>query len=79
MDVDMNEARRRSVTRATTLLNEARELLGICAVEEREYFENMPEGLQSGEKGEAAEAAADILDEAIEELDGAIEKIGEAL
>lgn len=61
--------------------------------DEREYFDNMPESLQGGEKGSAAEAACeqlaaakeavekakDLLDEAIEVLrDDAIGALDEA-
>ena len=37
--------------------------------EEQEYYDNMPESLQSGEKGQAAEAAVNILEEAISKLE----------
>ena len=36
--------------------------------EEREYFDNMPEGLQQSERGQDAEAAADRLTEALDAL-----------
>lgn len=37
--------------------------------QETEYFDNMPESLQSGEKGEAASVAIDHLDTACESLE----------
>lgn len=37
--------------------------------EEQEYFGNMPESLQGGEKGSAAEEAVASMDSAISELD----------
>lgn len=36
--------------------------------EEEEYYENMPEGVQSGEKGENAREAVNALDEALDAL-----------
>ena len=37
--------------------------------EEQEYFDNMPESLQGGEKGDAAQEAVNQLDSAIDALD----------
>lgn len=37
--------------------------------EEQDYFDNMPESLQGGEKGEAAEAAISALETAVDALD----------
>lgn len=52
---------------------------------EQEYFDNMPEGLQSGEKGSAAEQAVsdmedavNILEEAVEAFQTIVEKLEEA-
>lgn len=54
---------------------ELEELLGDIdneKTEERDKFDNMPESLQQGERGQAMEAAADAMDEAYD-------KVGEAL
>jgi hypothetical protein len=40
--------------------------------EEEEALENMPEGLQSSEKGEAAQASIDALDSALNSLDDVV-------
>lgn len=37
--------------------------------EEQEYYDNMPESFQNGEKGSAAEAARDALQNAYDELE----------
>ena len=37
--------------------------------DEQEYYDNMPEPLQGGDKGQAAEAAISILDDVINALD----------
>lgn len=38
--------------------------------EEQEYLDNMPEALQSSDRGEAAEAAVEALDSARDEAEG---------
>ena len=37
--------------------------------EEQEYYDNMPEGLQAGSRGDRAEDALNALDEAVSALD----------
>lgn len=46
--------------------------------EEDEYYNNMPESLQGGEKGEQAQAAVAAMDEAMERLDEGVAALGEA-
>jgi hypothetical protein len=45
-----------------TMLDEASNLITDVGSEEREKFDNMPEGLQSSPTGEAIEQAADTLE-----------------
>jgi hypothetical protein len=45
--------------------------------EEQEYFDAMPESLQSGEKGQAAEAAIESLETAQSELESAETSVDE--
>ena len=58
--------------------NEAREELKdeveSIRDEEQEYFDNMPEGLQGGEKGEKAQEAIDALERAITLVEDEIEE-----
>ncbi len=65
----MNNDRRAAIRRAMRLLDEAKDILETCASDERDYFDNMPESLQDGERGQAASDAADALDEAVEAID----------
>lgn len=63
--------------------NQLREDIDAVRDEEQEYFDNMPESLQNGEKGEKAQAAIDAMDEAVGYLDeltdsGATDKLEEA-
>lgn len=39
------------------------------ATDERDYFDNMPENMQQGDRGQAAEQAADQLEEARSNLE----------
>lgn len=43
--------------------------------EEQEYFDNMPESLPGGEKGDAAQESVDELQEALDSIDSARESI----
>lgn len=47
--------------------------------EEQEYYDNMPEGLQAGEKGDKATEVIDYLESAITEVETAHDSIEEAL
>lgn len=47
--------------------------------EEQEYYDNMPEGLQAGEKGDKAQEAVDNLDSAVSETETAHDSIEEAI
>ena len=72
----MNAQRRKALAKLST---EAAELIGkledlkseieTLRDEKQEYFDNMPESLQSGDKGQAAEAAIEQMDEAYNALD----------
>lgn len=46
--------------------------------DEQEYFDNMPESLQGGEKGQNAEQAVDALTEALDKLQEATDALDEA-
>jgi len=74
----MNKNRRKTIEQgiallqqATPLLDEARQLIEEAGQEERDYFDNMPENMQSGERGEQASAAADALEEIASNLEEA--------
>lgn len=73
----MNNARRKEIVKAESLLSEALAILETCADDEREAFDNMPEGLQASERGQAAESAADALERARDSTQEAIDAIGE--
>lgn len=75
----MNEARRKELSKAIGLiqeigpkLDEAKSIIESCATEERDYYDNMHENLQQGDKGSQADNAATQLEEVqstLEEFD----------
>lgn len=81
----MNKDRRKALQyaigkmeEASTALAEAKGLVETAKDEEQEYFENMPEAFQQGDKGEAAQAAISELEEAISKMEEAIDNINNA-
>lgn len=82
----MNKQRRKAIADLIQRLDalaidvaDAQEDADDLASEEREYFDNMPENMQQGEKGEAASAGADALEEARDTLESARDSISEAM
>jgi len=81
----MNKKRRAEIAKAVGFMEEAKnlvaqaaEILTAVSDEEREYHNNMPEGLQASEKGEIADAAANALEEAastVETMGDDIDKV----
>jgi hypothetical protein len=65
----MNKKRRKEIARIAAKVEEAFEALTAIAEEEREAFENLPESLQYGERGEAMSEAAETLETAASELE----------
>lgn len=81
----MNEKRRKSIAAvslaASKIADCIERLQGMVEAlqeEEQEYYDNMPEGLQAGEKGSAAQDASDALGSAVDCLVNAGESLAEA-
>ena len=72
----MNDARRKKVQEAMTLLEKAQEIIDTCQTEENEAFENLSENLQAGEKGQAMEANAETLSQAYDNIGSVLEDLG---
>lgn len=73
----MNKDRRKAIDAAKMLLDDirsaidaAKEAIETIKDEEQDYFDNMPESFQQGDKGDTAQSAIDNLDNAMSELDG---------
>lgn len=75
----MNKQRRAEIEKAIALLDQAKDILESCASDEREGYENLSEGLQQAERGQAMETASDALDEAVSNVEDAMSKAQEAI
>ena len=72
----MNNERRKKIAEAVEQINaaignieNAKAILDECKDEEQDAFDNLPEGLQSSERGECMEENIGYLEAAISELD----------
>lgn len=76
----MNAARRKQIAEIASQLETLKGDIENIKDDEQAYFDNMPESLQGGEKGTAAESAVEALDEAVNDIDSvlsSLEKAGE--
>lgn len=60
----MNQQRRKTINEILSNLEAQSELLAEVIAEEQEAFDNMPEGLQNSEKGEAMQNSLAVLEDA---------------
>ena len=60
-------------------LEEIKAEVGNAQSEEQEKFDNLSEGLQQTERGQAIEQAANDLDEVVNSLQEACDKLGEVV
>lgn len=74
----MNKARRNAIEQVMDALFELRTQVEQIMDEETEAFENLPDGLQASERGEAMESAIASLDDACESIESAIDSLQEA-
>ena len=51
----MNDERRKLITEAIDLVEQAKNLLNAAKEEEQECFDNLPEGIQQSERGQLME------------------------
>jgi hypothetical protein len=65
----MNKDRRKEIDALITDLEAVKERVESILDAEREYFENMPESFQMGDKGNAAEEAVSELEYAVGAFD----------
>ena len=68
----MNAERRKMIAKAVTMLDEARGLIEAARDEEQDFYDNMPESFQSGEKGDKATEAISYLEDAMGNAESAI-------
>lgn len=71
----MNKQRRARLAEAHSLLGRAVSIVERAKDEEQDSFDNLPENLQSSERGELMEEAIDELQTAIDSINDAMEHI----
>lgn len=74
----MNNDRRQALAEIAEQIADLFHKVTDYAAEEQESFDNLPEGLQQSERGQAIETAAEQLSEAANALDDAQRAIEEA-
>lgn len=75
----MNDTRRKALQELRSQIDTLKGDLEDLQAGEQDYFDNMPESFQSGEKGETAEASIDAMQQAVDSLDEAANGIEEAI
>jgi hypothetical protein len=60
----MNDARRKEIQRALTLIGETKGILELTLSQEQDDLDNMPDDLQGDEEGQIAEDVVDALERA---------------
>lgn len=77
----MNKERRKKIARATALIEEAWLIVEICRDEEQDYFDNMPQSVRDGQRGEVAQEAINALEDAVsalEDIKSALDEVASA-
>lgn len=71
----MNAERRKKLTDAIAYINKAIQIVEDVRDDEQDSFDNLPESLQSGDRGMLMEECIQGMDEVLEELDSCISDI----
>ncbi|HBO8236520.1 TPA: hypothetical protein L5C36_005661 [Pseudomonas aeruginosa] len=74
----MNNARRKQLAEIAEQLQELRDRIEQLQGEEQDGFDNLPESLQQGERGQAMEQAAEQMGSALDAIDEAAQALEEA-
>lgn len=72
----MNKARRKAIQDVIAKLETLRDEVESLLNEEQDYYDNMPESFQNGDKGSAASDAISYMESASGYIDNAIEELG---
>lgn len=75
----MNKDRRAQLLEIQSELEGLKERLETLQQEEQDYYDNMPESFQGGEKGEKAQEAIDAMENCVSSIDDAVVGIGEVV
>lgn len=74
----MNKDRRKYIDEAIAGMDHAKSILENARDEEQDFYDNMPENMQGGDKGQAAEAAVSSLEDAISSIEEALSSAEES-
>lgn len=72
----MNKSRRKAIQDVVAKLETLRDEVESLLNEEQDYYDNMPESFQDGDKGQAASDAISYMESASGYIDNAIEELG---
>lgn len=75
----MNKARRKQLAELASELEAIGTALEALRDEEQDYYDNMPESLQDGERGQKAYDAIDAIDNAVNGVAETLDYINEAV
>lgn len=75
----MNKQRRKELDKVQDLIIDAQNALEELKDEEQECYDNLPEGIQDSERGDAMQEAIEYLEAAYDNLQDAIDNISEVL
>lgn len=74
----MNNTCRKEIDKLTAQIEEIKEAIEALRDEEQEAFDNMPESLQDGERGERMQSAVEALEYAADDLQECLDHLSEA-
>lgn len=74
----MNNTRRKAIKKLMGALADLRDQIEFIRDEEQDAYDNLPESLQESDRGEAMSTAVCNLEDAMEDLDLAIDALEEA-
>lgn len=74
----MNKQRRNEINDLIEQIQEIQAEIGCLQEEEQEYYDNMPESIQNGERGEKASEAIENLQSAYDSLEEAVDSLESA-
>jgi uncharacterized coiled-coil DUF342 family protein len=73
----MNKQRRKALESIQKELSDLKDRYDSIRDEEQEYYDNMPENLQGGDKGTEVEEGIEKMDEVSSSLDSALNELSE--
>ena len=74
----MNDKRRRRLKKATSMINQAIQIIEEVRDEEQDSYDNLPESIMDGDRGAKMEEAIENMEDALSDLESASENIDNA-